>query len=358
MAHRNLRNLVITASTILLGRRRGFVRMTRFALPAVIVLVLVACASEATGPPITTTTEQSTTTKPRQRHRRVAPATTTTTIPTTTAPATTTTTIPPRRQAARPRPTPGVGPPPGTTFTIHNGDLNLTTDGAVVDAVHVDGGTVQCHAADVIVRNAKIINPGHGIQAGQDCRNLTIDHVEIDCENTVGAAGFIQNRGFVGQGIVFRNVEAHRCENGIFIDNGVAVYDSWIHEPLIPGDTSTGAHSDGIQLWAGASDVTIEGNVIDYRGDTTSAIMSGPNPTPDASIRINGNRLAGGSFSLYLPNHDSGRIGTTYTNVEVSNNRFGQGAFAYGYCTGWVDEITEWSSNVIDETGASITRCS
>jgi len=240
------------------------------------------------------------------------------------------------------------GPPAGTTFTVHDGDLTVTTAGEVIEGVHVQNGTILCRAANVTIRNSKIT--GGGILAYTSCTGLRVDHIEVDCDNHVGSSGFAQDSGFVGQDIVLRNVNVHRCENGVFIDNGVDVYDSYIHEPITPGDTETGAHSDGIQLWAGASDLTIEGNVIDYRGDTTSAIIS---CCGGADIVINRNKLMGGAYALYLPNQ-GGRTGPL-TNVRVTNNRFITGAF--GYCTGWVDELTEWAGNVEDATGAAIPEC-
>ena len=246
------------------------------------------------------------------------------------------------------------GAPTGTTFTVHDGDLELRTAGQIVDAVHVRGGTVLCEAANITIRNAKIT--GGGILAFPSCTGLRVDGVEVDCENAVGSSGFSQDNGVVGQDIEIRHVNSHRCENGIFIDNGVHVYDSWIHEPIAPGDTFTGAHSDGIQLWAGASDVVIQDNVIDYRGDTTSAIITGCSSADACGMKIHHNKLAGGAYTLYLPN-ERGPLGQPLTNVAVTDNRFGQNAFAFGYCTGWTSELAQWSGNVVDETGATLASC-
>jgi hypothetical protein len=339
------------------GTRGTLSRSTLIGVALTAVLVLASCTasweiSEPSDRSTTSTPQRPTTTRPtttttRRTTTTTAPATTTTITTTTTAPPTTTTTTVPMGGLPGPDNT---GPAAGTTFTSHNGDLNLATDGAVIKTVQVNG-TVHCHADNVTVRNSRIV--GHyGIVAYPDCRNLTVDHVELDCGNTPGGNGFMQDSGFVGQGIVFRNVEARRCENGIFIDNGVAVYDSWIHQPLTPtGD----AHSDGIQLWGGASDVVLQHNNIDYRGDTNAAITTGQNTNPASSIRVIGNRLAGGSYTFYLPNQ-RGLIGATYTDVRITNNRFAKDAHAYMYCAGYVNELTAWSGNVVDETNTPI-RC-
>ena len=75
-----------------------------------------------------------------------------------------------------------------------------------------------------------------------------------------------------------------------------------------------------------------------------------------SSIHIDHNKLAGGAFTLYVPNQ-RGPIGAKYTDVRVTNNRFASEAHAYGYCTGVVNELTAWSGNVVDQTNTPITRC-
>ena len=307
------------------------------------VLALLATAPACSGDD--DAAERSTTASP----------TSPTTASTTTAPSTTDppTTEPPATAPSSPPP-PTPGPPSTASFTVHEGDLVLDTDNEVIDGLHVQDGVVTCDAADVTLKNSKVTGPDVGIVAHPNCTGLLIEHVEIDCGNAVGSTAFGQNNGFVGQNIVIRNANIHGCENGVFIDNGVDVFDSWIHEPLPVGDTETGAHSDGIQFWGGGSDSTIEGNVIEYRGDTTSAIIT----CCDADVHdveINNNWLAGGAYTLYLPNH-RGRSGD-FSNVTITNNRLAAGAYAFGYCSGWVEEMTEFSGNVIDDTGAAIASC-
>jgi hypothetical protein len=147
------------------------------------------------------------------------------------------------------------------------------------------------------------------------------------------------------------------CENGVFIDNGVKLFDSYIHDPL--NDGLSDAHSDGVQLWAGASDVVIQNNVIDYRGNTTSAMISGgaepdPNFGFSSDILVTGNLFGGGAATTYIPNQ-RGDFGFTLDNVRYINNRWMENAFAYFYCSGNEAEMTEWTNNLSDQTGTPVT---
>lgn len=222
-------------------------------------------------------------------------------------------------------------------------------------------GTFICNAANVVFRDSKInTHRGWGIVANQGCTGLRVDRVEIDCNHVPGTSGFAQDFGRVGQNIELRDMDIHGCENGVFIDNGVKLYDSYIHDPL--NDGLSGAHSDGVQLWAGASDVVVQGNVIDYRGNTTSAFMSccstpDPNFGFSSDILVANNLFGGGAATTYLPNIGPGDHprGQVYDNVRFINNRWMQNAHAYFYCTGWAREMTQWSGNVVAETGVPIT---
>jgi len=250
-------------------------------------------------------------------------------------------------------------PPPGTGCTAQRGNLVVSAAGTVIDGRCITDGSLICNAANVTLRNSKItIHSGWGIVANGGCTGLRVDRVEIDCNHVPGTSGFAQDFGRVGQNIELRHLDVHGCENGVFIDNGVKLYDSFIHDPL--NDGLSDAHSDGVQLWAGASDVVVQGNTIDYRGNTTSAFMSccakpDPNYGFSDNVLVADNLLGGGAATMYLPNINGGPRGQVYDNVRFVNNRFMQNAFAFFYCTGITREMTEWRGNVVNETGAPVT---
>jgi Right handed beta helix region len=236
----------------------------------------------------------------------------------------------------------------------------VSTPGTVIQGRCLIDGALICNAANVVFRDSKInIHRGWGIVAKSGCTGLRVDRVEIDCNHVPGTNGFAQDFGRVGQNIELRDMNIHGCENGVFIDNGVRLFNSFIHDPL--NDGLSDAHSDGVQLWAGASDVVVQGNVIDYRGNTTSAFMSccaRPDPNFGFSdhVLVANNLFGGGAATIYLPNSTGGPRGQVYANVRFINNRFMQNAFAFFYCSGFSSEMTEWRSNVVNETGAPI-RC-
>lgn len=232
----------------------------------------------------------------------------------------------------------------------------------VADVCIVDGSLI-CNAAGVTVRDSSInIHTSWAIIANQGCTGLRASRVNIDCNHVPGTSGFAQDNGRVGQDIELRNLDVHGCENGIFIDNGVKLYDSYIHDPL--DDSLSGAHSDGVQLWAGASDVVVQGNTVDYRGTTTSAMISGgfepdPNFGFSSDILVTGNLLGGGAATLYIPAKEGccGEAAThVYDTVRVTDNRF-MPEHAFFFCDGDETRLGAWSGNVVDGTGAPLTTC-
>jgi hypothetical protein len=225
-------------------------------------------------------------------------------------------------------------------------------------------GTIVCNAANVTVTNSSSsIHSGWAIEALPGCTGLRVTGMRIDCHHVPGTNGFAQDTGFVGQNIELRNLDVAGCENGVFIDNGVKLYDSYIHDPL--DDSLSGAHSDGVQLWAGASDVVVQGNTVDYRGNTTSAMISGGfEPNPDfgftSDVLVTGNLFGGGAATLYIPAKEGccGEAAThIYDTVRVTNNRFMKDAHAFFYCDGDETRLGAWSGNVIHETGVPLVTC-
>lgn len=226
----------------------------------------------------------------------------------------------------------------------------MSTPRTVIENVCMVDGTLVCNAAGVVFRNSSSnIHSGWAIEALQSCTGLRVSNVDIYCNHVPGSNGFAQDNGFVGQDIELRSMDVAGCENGIFIDNGVKLFDSYIHDPL--DDSLSDAHSDGVQLWSGASDVVVQNNVVDYRGDTTSAFMSsGPSPEfgPASDILVTGNTFGGGAATVYVP-------GAPLSNVRFISNRWMEGAWAYFPCYGDETLLTEWTDNLSDQTGTPIT---
>ena len=126
----------------------------------------------------------------------------------------------------------------------------------------------------------------------------------------------------------------------------MSIVDSWIHG----GVTANGAHTDGIQINQGATNVLIRHNTIVVpTPGSTSAIISWNEGSPQQQqVVIDGNLLAGGTYTLYCP-----RQGTSDT--RVTNNRFGD--YEYGSTDSCGSPHTSvWSGNVRDSDNAAVNR--
>lgn len=213
------------------------------------------------------------------------------------------------------------------------GTSTINTPDIVIDGK--DLGCLTVNAANVTIRNSRI----HGqcffvIRANSV--GLVVQDSEISCENSTGT-------GLAGQGFVLQRSEVSGCENGLSVDNLVTVADSFIHGLYL----ANAGHTDGIQVFVGASDIGILHNTIFNENDGgTSAIIAGSDGL--TNINIQGNLLAGGAYALYCPTRTSGAV----TDNRISKI-FKPNGGQYGpwvYCE-FADPRT---GNVWDDTGAAL----
>jgi hypothetical protein len=174
-------------------------------------------------------------------------------------------------------------------------------------------------------------------------RNFSTGLQVIDSAATCGGTN---GNAFGSSDLSLLRVEISRCENGLNVAGRVNVIDSWIHDM---NGSSGGAHTDGAQFNQGASDITFRHNTINVgpqNGATSAIIMWDEGGAQNARVSIDGNLMAGGTYTLYC-----GREGIV-DNVRITNNRFG--TYEYGYANA-CDSGEIWFGNVADATGASIS---
>jgi hypothetical protein len=235
------------------------------------------------------------------------------------------------------------GVPAGVTLTAYTGPTNITTAGTVIDGKQVDACLVV-NAARVIIRNSRLNCSGGYVVLVEVSRPSTdwlqIVDSEVDCGNS-NATGI----GY--DSIVVTRVEIRGCENGLDIDRNMIVEDSWIHLAYNGG----GAHADGIQTCC-AVNVTVRHNTIinqDAAGANGDAAII--TPASAGAMLVDGNFLAGGSYTLYCPEIDGSQF-------RVRNNTFahipGPLGAAYGYAVD-CENVAEFSGNVTD-TGEPVNR--
>jgi Right handed beta helix region len=317
-------------------------RATALALVAVLATA-AACSDDDDAAPSTTA-------------RRTAQATTST-APTTTAPPTTKapTTQPPTTAAPSTQPPataddggfPGpsnTGVPPGTRLRP-SGTVVVTEPGTVIEGLDITG-TLDIRADDVEVRRTRIRSSGDdwtvvGIEEGRT--GIVIEDCEID---GLGTSGWQDGgtTGIQGEGVTIRRCDIHSVGDGMKAGSNTVFEDNWVHDLAAAGEP----HYDGFQLDGGAENVVVRHNAISVP-DQTGAVNVGNTFGPISDVVIDGNFLAGGTYTVYVDGQFSN---DAITGVSVTNNRFGWNQ--YGRALVREATLAASSGNVDDKTGAPV----
>lgn len=192
------------------------------------------------------------------------------------------------------------GVPVGTILNPTTGDITVNFDNTVIDSVTVNG-CVTVNAANVTIKNSRIICPGGTGIYTYDARGATlIQDTEISCVNGTAT-------GLWGKHFVALRLYIHDCENALEINEGSTVRDSY----LVAREATTAGHGDDIQSQDG-NNITIKHNTFAGLNPITSSIIS--NPTLDNNWDIEDNFLSAGAYTVYCPEQGTGWL--------VKNNRF------------------------------------
>jgi len=213
-----------------------------------------------------------------------------------------------------------------------SGPFTVTQDGAVVDALDVNG-TITVAADNVTIKRTRITaGQFYGILTTNGARNLSIQDVDI-----LGQSGC--EAGIAGDNYSAVRIDVSGCIDGMKVGDNTTILDSYIHNLRVGG----GSHNDGIQ-GTGGRGYLIKGNYIPQTPGENSAIILGEEFGPMDNAVIDGNWLDGGNFTLYIG------YGTTNPNATIINNRFGR-SYQYGLLSANPKAGVVWSGNVWDDTG-------
>lgn len=197
------------------------------------------------------------------------------------------------------------------------GDVTeITTAGTVID-----GKDIRC---GLLIRTDNVTISRSRVSTGQDIpirtedgrRGARITDVEI-----AGQPGCIAAIGY--EGWTATRVNIHGCGDGVRIENGSTLQDSWIHDfwdGTKNGQQIDDPHHDGAQS-TGGSDLTIRHNRIDNPHDQTSCMLIGGEFGSPSNVLIEDNYLNGGNYSIYLDPKGSNRV--------IRNNTFTRN-YVYG----------------------------
>lgn len=225
------------------------------------------------------------------------------------------------------------GVPKGTVLKP-SGSIQVTTDGAVIEDLDIQG-EVQILADNVTIRRCRITSGDY-----YPIRYFDNDNVGLLVEDTeiIGTSADV-TAGLSFSNYTARRVNVHGGADGFKADANVLIEDCWVHD-LANGP---GQHNDGVQS-TGGKGVTIRHSVLE--GASNSAVQTGDEggvATEDMTIECSW--LYGGNYTLNI----RGGGATKPKNTKVIDNRFGDDA-QYGP---WVidDPNPTVTGNVWDATG-------
>ena len=251
------------------------------------------------------------------------------------------------------------GVPAGQTLATVNGDLIITTPGTYSNK-HVTG-IIDIKTDNVIVKNMKVDCIGAGDANGHgSCVIMEGAHDTIqDSEVGGGTSGtdfgyvgsIIYSGGDVETNLILR-VNMHHGDDGLRLDGGTTVQDSYIHDL---SDGIAGSHSDGSQSCQG-SHMSFRHNTI-WGGNNDAIFLQGGDCGSGANITdivVDHNLL----IAFYTQGNQSsyGISVNRASNVSITNNQLshtGWQVAAIG-APGPTDQITAYSGNIFDDDGTTI----
>jgi hypothetical protein len=202
------------------------------------------------------------------------------------------------------------GVPAGTRLK-RSGSITVRTPGAIVDGRDVRG-SITVLADDVTIRNSRITSGAfYPIHYGAEgYAGLVVEDTEI-----IGTSSDVTS-GIAFGGYTALRVNVHGTSDGLKVESGTVVKDSFLHDLAIGSDT----HNDGMQSTGGRGIAVVHNTVLAPKGAVSCLMFGGENGAP-SDILIDDNLLDGGNYTIYLDPHGEDRT--------IVNNRFGRDA-VYG----------------------------
>ena len=174
-------------------------------------------------------------------------------------------------------------------------------------------GCPQIRARNVVFNNVKVLCNSRQsymieTQGVADTGGLTImNHVTVICGANVHGG-----TAFGDEFLVVTAADVSHCENGGDANNVFTLQDSYIHDMFKGDSVAPDPHTDGIQVWPGATDIRFLHNTVLMHDDNAAFTSGSPSPT-QAHLAIERNLMDGGSYTVYC----SSNVGT------LKDNRFG-----------------------------------
>jgi len=244
---------------------------------------------------------------------------------------------------------------PGWQFDSR-GWVEVTGNGAVLSGLYIPYNLDINGASNVTVKDVKVVTGGQsswGVSL-RHTSNVTVEDSTIEGVNTgtgrlmVGVADIYADS--TGTSVLNNNIA--RTGTGVQICAGL-IQGNYIHNMgYIAGDHINGVTTNGNSTAA----LTIRGNTILVHHNQTDAVSLFQDFGVEANKTIDGNLLAGGSYTIY---GGDGQYGAT-SGIVITGNRISTIYYPNGGTYGPVTRFTSsgtgntWSGNVWDNTGGTI----
>lgn len=245
------------------------------------------------------------------------------------------------------------GVPAGTVLRRHEGNLTVTTAGAVIDAVDIHGFLI-IKAPDVTVRRSVVrgapITSGAGLVTvtAAGATNFLLEDSEL-----VAAHPSPWLDGIKGGNFTMRRVEVRGTTDnvGIHLPN-VLIESSWLHASTwwasSPTHNGGESHNDAVQVHGG-SNIRIVGSRLEEANN--AAVMMTQDYSRTYDVTIAKNWLNHGGCTINIA--DKGKTGMT--GITASGNRFGRDTRNVD-CAIIRSSLVQLNAtgNVWDDTGAAV----
>jgi hypothetical protein len=249
----------------------------------------------------------------------------------------------------------GYGVPSGTTLTKKSGDLIITTPGAVISNIDLDG-YIWVKADNVTIKNS-ILRGGPAptsnralVMSWNGAKNLKILNSTLVARypspNTEGVSG----SNYTASGLdISKVVDAVKVTG-----SNVTVENSWLHDGYYQatgaGTPDGQTHNDAVQI-EGGGNIVISGNKMD--GYHNTAIMITQNASLITGVLMDSNQLSGGQCTVNMAEKGKGPL----QGVKLRSNKFGLNLVSGWLCPLIYPKTTtlELTSNTWLSSGSLIT---
>ncbi|TFB74808.1 hypothetical protein E3O06_06825 [Cryobacterium glaciale] len=213
------------------------------------------------------------------------------------------------------------GVPSGTALTVHNGDINVTKAGTVLDGLDIRG-LVKISAANVTIKNSIIRGrsmngPGALINNLGGFSNLVVTDTELS-----PSAASPDANGIYGYNFTATRVNINNAIDGIHVTgSNVVIQDSWIHDNMHylkdPNQGGSPSHDDSIQVQSG-NNITVAGNRL--TDSHSAAVQITQDRGKVSNFAFTDNFANGGACTVNIAEKSYGPI----QGAVITDNTFGR----------------------------------